>query len=139
MKEKTKVISYIFRKNKTEVLVFLHQDFPEAGIQVVGGTLEPNEDHLLALVREIKEESGLDLSPELFTKIGETTYKRKDREELNFRHYFAAEIETLPDLWTHKVVSDGADNGLLFDFFWLPVEEAVEKLDGNFGELIKLP
>ncbi len=134
--EKTKVISYIYRNNKTEILVFTHQSFPEAGVQVVGGTLETGEEHIPALVREVFEESGLVVKASDFKKIGVTEYHRKDKPEINHRHYFEMESIGLPETWTHIVVSDGEDNGLLFDFFWLKVGEARSRLVGNFGELL---
>jgi 8-oxo-dGTP pyrophosphatase MutT (NUDIX family) len=135
---KIKVIAYIYRKrnDQTEVLVFSHADFPEAGIQVVGGTLEEGEDHILALVREILEESGLIVSANDFKKVGETQYQRKDKPELNHRHYFKMHSNGLPDKWSHIVKSTGLDNGMQFDFFWLSTKEAREILTGNFGELL---
>lgn len=136
MKEKTKVIAYIFRKSGSEVLVFDHADFPEAGTQVVGGTLEDGEDFQIALSREILEESGLVIAPSAFRKIGETIYQRKDKPEVNYRHYFSFSSDELLERWSHVVKSDGEDNGMVFDFFWLPVKEAKRILTGNFGELL---
>ncbi|MBC7712510.1 MAG: NUDIX domain-containing protein [Rhizobacter sp.] len=135
--EKTKVISYIYRKNKTEILVFTHQTFPEAGVQVVGGTLETGEEFAPSLVREILEESGLVVDVKYLKKIGQTEYHRQDKPEINHRHYFEMDSDGLPETWTHVVVSDGEDNGLLFDFFWLTIKEAKERLVGNFGELLR--
>ncbi|MBC7429794.1 MAG: NUDIX domain-containing protein [Bacteriovorax sp.] len=138
MKEKAKVIAYIFRmkNNQKEILVFAHKDFPEAGIQVIGGSVEKGEAFAFALVREILEESGLIVQESDFKKIGLTEYQRKDKLEINHRHYFEMISKDLPDSWTHIVVSDGEDNGLLFDFFWLSIHEAKEHLTGDFGELL---
>ena len=123
MIQKTKVIAYIFRRPE-EILVFSHVDFPEVGLQVVGGTVEPQEDFQHALSREILEESGLIIHPHELTKIGETIYKRRDREEINLRHYYSVIKTDLPD------------NGLVFEFFWVSLEEAKRVLDGNFAELL---
>jgi 8-oxo-dGTP pyrophosphatase MutT (NUDIX family) len=136
VKEKLKVIAYIFRNNRSEILVFDHRDIPEAGTQVVGGTVEANEDFNFALSREIKEESGLDIVPGEMTKIGETTYHRQDMPEVNHRHYFEILRTDLPETWEHTVVSDGLDNGMVFEFYWLPINEARDVLVGNFGELL---
>lgn len=136
MKEKTKVISYIFRKNASEILVFDHVNIPEAGTQVIGGTVEANEDLKQALSREIFEESGLQISCEELIKIGETTYRRSDLPEINYRHYYRLDTHGLPERWIHKVKSDGDDNGMDFLFFWLEISLAKSRLVGNFGELL---
>jgi 8-oxo-dGTP pyrophosphatase MutT (NUDIX family) len=136
MKEKTKVVAYIFRNNKQEILVFSHRDMPQAGIQVVGGTVESLENFPSALIREIMEESGLKLEMSELQKIGETKYLRKDRPEVNLRHYYEISPLNLPDSWAHVVHSLGSDNGLVFDFFWLEIHVAKEVLTGNFGELL---
>jgi 8-oxo-dGTP diphosphatase len=136
MKEKIKVISYIFRKNGEEVLVFDHRDFPEAGTQVVGGTVEVGEELPKALVREIFEEAGLVILESDCEKIGETVYFRQDYPEKNLRHYFKVSISNLPDRWSHTVHSDGADNDMVFEFFWLSIKDAKKTLVGNFGELL---
>lgn len=133
---KIKVISYIYRHHKSEILVFNHRDFPEAGTQVVGGSVEIGEDHISALVREVFEESGLIVLVEDFKKVGETQYQRKDKPELNHRYYFEMHSHGLPESWSHVVKSDGQDNGMVFEFFWLSIKAAKQKLDGSFGELL---
>lgn len=140
MKQKCKVLAYIFRvtDSNLEILVFTHRDMPDAGIQVVGGTVENGEDLICALKREISEESGLNFDENTdFQKVGESLYQRNDIEELNTRHYFSVYANDLKDSWSHLVESSGQDNQLLFDFFWLPVDEACLKLTGNMGEFLK--
>ncbi|MGZ3789785.1 MAG: NUDIX hydrolase [Bacteriovorax sp.] len=139
MKSKTKVLAYIFRtqNNIQEILVFSHRNFPEAGLQVAGGTVDPGEDLIGALLREIKEESGLSFTAHnIKRKLGETRYQRKDIAEINHRHYFEIDTEGLPDSWAHTVHSTGADNGLVFDYFWLEVFKARSELTGQMGELL---
>lgn len=92
------------------------------GLYIIGGTVDPGEDLIEALLREIKEESGLTF--------------RKDTPEINHRHYYAINSIDLPDSWAHTVHSNGADNGLIFDFFWMPCSDAKLVLTGNFGELL---
>lgn len=55
-----KVYGYITRlkDHKVQVLVFQHSN-PEAGIQVPKGTVEAEEGIVNALIREMKEETGL--------------------------------------------------------------------------------
>jgi len=136
---KTKVIAYIFRNKdkKKEILVFKHRDFPQAGLQVIGGTVDPGEDKIPALIREIYEEAGLIFSEyDNIKKIGETHYQRRDNGEINHRHYYIIEKNDLPNSWAHTVHSNGLDNGLVFEFFWMDIREAKLSLTGNFAELL---
>jgi len=56
-----KVLAYITRehKNETQLLVFTHRDYPDAGLQIPAGTVEEGEEIEHALFREIHEESGV--------------------------------------------------------------------------------
>lgn len=139
MNKKTKVLAYIQRTKSgiDEVLVFKHRDFQEAGIQIIGGTVDPDEECIGALLREIFEESGLLFRPsDVVKKLGETCYQRRDIPEINNRHYYLIYSFDLPDTWAHTVHSNGADNGLVFDFYWMTLSNAKKELTGNFGELL---
>jgi len=143
MIQKSKVISYIFRKNRQEILVFDHRDFPEAGTQVIGGTVEEGEeggDLRFALTREVLEESGLALDAHLFFPIGQSTFHRTDKPEINLRNYFGFDSDKLtiqlPEKWSHEVSSSGEDNALVFHFYWLMAAQAKNVLVGNFGEFL---
>jgi len=140
MNHKQKVLAYFYRRNasKLQVLVFDHQGMPEAGTQIVGGTVEENEDLKLALKREIFEEAGIIIEENELTFLANTTYQRKDRPEINHRTYFKIDGAKLPEHWSHRVISDGEDNGLIFLFYWIPLEQAFEKLTGNFAECLHL-
>jgi 8-oxo-dGTP pyrophosphatase MutT (NUDIX family) len=54
-------LAYITREVESdlELLVFRHVHFPEAGVQVPGGTVDPDEEPEAAVWREVMEESGL--------------------------------------------------------------------------------
>jgi 8-oxo-dGTP pyrophosphatase MutT (NUDIX family) len=137
---KKKVIGYFYRtKNgEKEILVFDHLDMPEAGTQVIGGTVEEGEGLKSALVREVLEESGIVIKESDLQLLAETIYHRKDRNEINERTYFMIDGSRLKDNFTHKVISDGEDSGLIFVYYWLSFEKAKEILTGNFGECLNL-
>src|SRR5690349_4573833 len=64
-----KVYAYITQGE--QLLVFRHVDFPDAGIQVPGGTVQPGEPLREAVLREAFEETGLaDL--EIIAELGDT-------------------------------------------------------------------
>ena len=52
-----KVLAYVTRGD--ELLVFRHRDFPDAGLQVPAGTVQDGESPDVAVLRELREESGL--------------------------------------------------------------------------------
>ena len=138
MKAKKKVLIYIFREKngEKELLVFSHRDHPEAGIQVVGGTVDKGEGKKTALIRELEEESGIVLQKSDLTKIGNSIYQRKDNAQINYRTYYSFETNQLPDEWDHVVKSTGADNNLVFQFFWISITKAKTVLVGNMQEFI---
>ncbi len=142
MMTKEKVLAYFVRKNNDqfEVLAFDHLNMPEAGTQIIGGTVEENEDLKTSLIREIKEESGLIVHAHELKEVGKTKYFRKDREEINNRTYFlyTGDPSKISDYFEHTVKSDGEDNGIRFLFFWLSLKRAESQLTGNFGELLNL-
>lgn len=137
---KTKVLAYIYRQTNLvhELLVFDHEGMPEAGTQIVGGTVENGEELKAALAREILEEAGLKVSVDQMEMLSKTTYKRSDKPEINERTYFKIALNNLPDKWSHRVNSDGEDNGLIFNFYWLSFDAAKVILTGNFAECLHL-
>ena len=91
MKLKRKVLAYITKGEEEDrkLLVFEHRDFPEAGLQVPGGTIERDELLIDALYRDIEEESGIrreDLA--LCGKLHKTNFYPKDKDEVLERSVF---------------------------------------------------
>jgi 8-oxo-dGTP pyrophosphatase MutT (NUDIX family) len=133
-----KVYAYITYKDK--LLVFKHTQYPEAGIQVPGGTVEDDESPESAVIREVREETGLDkleilsyLGMQLYdlSKIGET--------ELQHRHFFHLTY-TGPniDVWRHteRTPSDGHPHPIEFEFYWVTMSEETPELAGEQGVML---
>ena len=57
MKRRQRTYAYI--TNQGRLLLFRQPAFPEAGIQVPAGTVQPQEDVSSAVLRESEEETGL--------------------------------------------------------------------------------
>ena len=59
---KKKVYAYIITRINADrhLLVFNHVYSPEAGTQVPGGSVEPGENVVAAVVREAQEETGIE-------------------------------------------------------------------------------
>jgi 8-oxo-dGTP pyrophosphatase MutT (NUDIX family) len=126
-----KVLAYITRQqgDQTQLLVFDHHGLPEAGTQVPAGTVEPDEPIETALWREVAEEAGLTKDQlELVAKLA-------GFESLQWgttRHVFYLKVRTeLPGTWQRAVTGTGEDNGLLFDYYWLPLTPELTLADNQ--------
>jgi len=129
---KQKVYAYILRteKKRRELLIFKHKNYPEAGIQVPGGTLEKGETPKQAVLREVKEEAGLEKF-EVISYLGETVYWSAQKKEYHKRYYFQLEYAGKSQReFTFVVEGSGQDKGLVFDYKW----EDIEKLPTLAGE-----
>ena len=99
------------RGEELEILVFAH---PEAGTQIVKGTVEQGESVAQAAVRELTEEAGI---PEAQCEQVLGTWDECPRGQVwHFRRM--AVPQELPDSWSHFTEDDG---GHVFTFSWHPL------------------
>lgn len=118
-----KVTAYITRihNEKQQLLVFKEKGFEHLGLQVPGGTVEENEDLLRAIQREVKEETGINHVLNIIL-LGEYTYY-SEKFKSNVRRYYYQMSATCPDHFTHIVQSNDEDNGWIYDYFWIDIDE----------------
>ena len=103
-------------------------------MQVPGGTVDEGEFPQDAALREVEVEVGLN-NLSVVVELGALEYYHKQKLEPQERHYFhLTSPDRLPDSWKHTVSSGSSDQGRLFEFFWLPLDQAYE-LAGRQGEL----
>lgn len=120
-----KVYAYITYND--QLLVFRHPFVPEAGIQVPGGSVEPNEACDGAVVREAFEETGLtDLQRVAF--LGEQIWQNPYPEgsyPVAHRHFYHLTVtETPPETWRHTELSPSIGTEQhVFEFFWVPLSD----------------
>ena len=120
------------------LLVFTEPDFPEAGIQVPGGTIMDGETIEDGARREFLEETGF-AAPARLTLLGHTTYVY---EADNTRHEHARFFFHLPLAgayperweWTEET-PDGGSGPIRMAFFFLPLAE-VPELFGQLGAFL---
>jgi 8-oxo-dGTP pyrophosphatase MutT (NUDIX family) len=137
----SKVVAYITRisaQGGTELLVFDHRDFPEAGTQVPAGTVEEGEAIEAALAREVEEETGL-AGCSVVREIAVYDWVHPDTHNTHERHVFhmLAPVST-PDVWTWIETSGGVvpeSEGYVFVYRWMPLDQLID-LAGNQGDYL---
>lgn len=130
-----KVIAYITRGSR--LLVFSEPDFPEAGIQAPGGSVEPGEDLPHAVLREAHEETGLE-GLEVARLLGTNLYFAPDGRILR-RHYFHLISKgPTPQYWDHwEDFPNSGEPSVRLRFSWVEVAQ-VPELAGRRGALLPM-
>lgn len=130
-------LAYITHANR--LLVFTHPDFPEAGVQVPGGTLKEGEEPDEAVMREAFEETGLE-GLELQSYLGDCQVDAPERDEVyQCRFYDLTYDGPAPERWRHDETdpADGTPGPITFEFFWVTLPDGVPPLFG--GTDVMLP
>lgn len=130
---KSKVVLYATWRGR--LLVFREPDFPEYGIQVPGGTMEPGEAPDQAARREFLEETGL-TAPAGMTLLGERDYRYAPTdgpERQHRRWFFHLPLDgEFAESWEHlEMHPDAGGPPIRFALFWLPLPLG----EALFGEL----
>jgi ADP-ribose pyrophosphatase YjhB (NUDIX family) len=133
-----KVVAYITQGDR--LLVFRHTAYPEACIQVPAGTVEEGEPPAKAVLREAREESGLDeLEMRAFLGVQDYDLAAYGRAETQRRYFFHLELHgEAPATWRHYETdpSDGSPGPIEFEFYWVRLPDEVPELSGGQGELL---
>lgn len=130
-----KVLTYITRAGR--LLVFEQPDFPEQGVQVPGGSVEPGEALDVAALREAREETGLtELS--VVRYLGSAEYRLKvDVGPPHVRHFFHLSLtEPTPERWQHAGSFPQGRAPVRFELRWEALEHA--RLDWEMGVYLSL-
>jgi 8-oxo-dGTP pyrophosphatase MutT (NUDIX family) len=131
-----KALAYITRGD--QLLVFRQPAFPEQGIQVPGGSVEPGEDPRTAVLREASEETGLN---ELCfgSYLGSVEYQLKvDVGPPHLRHFFHLTYAgPLTRSWSHRGSRRPNGDWVEFELWWEPISRAKLdwEMDVYLGEL----
>lgn len=113
------------------ILAFSHKGQPEVPLQVPGGTLEDGESPLEGVKREVFEESGL---TDLYgiEELGEAFLSDAEGKEEFVAHFFLCRSRETRESWEHRVIGGGEDNGMVFQYRWLPPQRALLVYDHHF-------
>lgn len=131
--KRQRVLAYITRDSARgrELLVF-EQEEPGSGVQVPAGRLDPGEELVPALMREIEEESGL-TGLRLLRELPGFEEHYPTRYENHGFHLVAT--EELPDSWDHVVQGNGDDAGFVFRYRWAPIDDELRLFDRRHPQL----
>ena len=136
-----RVAAYVIRRlgDGVELLVFDHEDIPEAGTQVPAGGIRPTESRREAVLREVKEETGLD-AVRVVTELGIIESPHPASGQSRQTSYWVLEAaEELPSEWRHVVASDDEDGGMAFLCRWEPLPLDVALVDEQGALLSQIP
>jgi ADP-ribose pyrophosphatase YjhB (NUDIX family) len=135
---KRRAIAYITHGSR--LLVFRQPDFPEAGSQVPGGSMNPDERPEDAVLREAFEETGLSgLTLRAFLGDVKHDYSPRGRCEIHHRYYFHLIVKgAVREAWqdTELDPSEGENESVLFEFSWADLPDGVPPLIMYRDEMI---
>jgi 8-oxo-dGTP pyrophosphatase MutT (NUDIX family) len=139
---KEKVLVYLVWRS--QLLTFIQPASPDAGRQVVAGSIEAGEDILTAAVRELKEESGID-SIQNVESLGTFRYSMRKfgRSEIHERHVvlaLAPESAVFARHWMHREEHSATiKEPVEFEFTWIPLRElTADSLIGGHGYFLPI-
>lgn len=134
-----KVLAYLWQGQ--QLLVFRQPDHPEAGLQVPAGTVEPGEELLAAVHRELEEESGLSAFDEVVRLASYRIDMRPfGKDEIHERHVFALRhLGNAPQAWRHwELHSSDGRPPIALDLSWHDLRAGVPDLAADQGRCLPL-
>ncbi len=119
-----KVLCYVIWQG--QLLLLRQPDRPDRGVQVPGGSVEPDEELASAALREAREETGL-RALSLGSYLGSANYELKvDVGPPHERHFFHLRCEEPPNArWLHiEPATPTRPFAQRFELWWEPIESA---------------
>lgn len=137
MAYRNRVFTYI--TNGDHLLVFDHVDFPEAGTQIPGGTIEIGETPEAAALREVREETGLE-SLAVRSLIANETVDLTPfgkPETINGWFFHLQYHGERKDRWRHaeRTPGDRSSEPIWFELYWISFQETI-RLNGVDGRYL---
>ena len=134
---KRKVFAYITHGDR--LLVLGHPLVAEAGIQVPAGTMRADESPEGAVLREAREETGLD-GLALVRFLGEHVRDMADwgLDQLHHRFFYHLRCPaTPPERWRHHEPDpDGGGEPPLFELSWVRLPDELPDLEADHGIML---
>ncbi len=139
VKKRCRVYAYV--TSLKGVLVLEHPRHPEAGLQVPGGTVEPEESPETAVMREVFEETTLkNLSAPVL--LGRHTFDMREydmNEEQDAWFYQLHTVEPTADSWLHEEKFGSTDPltpPIPFRLYWAKLPYEGKPLIAHHGKYL---
>lgn len=131
-----KAVAYVVHRGR--LLVFTHDDVPieVTGVQVPAGTVDVGESPAEAVVREVREETGLEVS--VVRDLGVELYDvRPGKDEVHERHYFhlVPVEDSVPERWQAGEDQPSTGRAQRWTCWWTPLDQG-HVLCAGFGALL---
>jgi 8-oxo-dGTP pyrophosphatase MutT (NUDIX family) len=114
-------VAYVLRER--ELLVF-EQEQTARGLEVPAGRLEPGESLRDAIVREVREEAGVEA--EFVQELGKLEDVAPRYGEVRVNHFVAMRTDDPRSSWSHAVTGSGDEVGLVFNCRFVPLDAPLE-------------
>lgn len=130
-------------ESSPKILVFEHPP-PLSDFQIPKGTIEANEDPIVAVLRELEEESGLS-NCNVVGRIGSFDllvpgghYGEPEQEAQTWYAYHIQLLSTPKNHWIYRVTGSGIDSGLDYRYFWFNLNDKSIRFHAKFEKLLEL-
>ena len=114
-----KAFAYLIRVDHLRPRLLVFNSLEEPGLEVPKGAAEEGETFAEAVVRELREETGI-TGARTIRELGTTWYGNEEQ-----RFFLLAAQAGLPDAFEHTVTGEGGDRGFRYVFHWMPVDPSL--------------